>query len=93
MLSAGYIIYDNNNVIHGSGHTVDEAWRCVLADLDRPLDLDGNPVDDETWFEMFHVRPATHELLDVIILRGGDLLWDNDGYVADIYWGEEPYII
>ena len=91
--TAGYIIHDNNNVIHGVGRTVNEAWHYVVADLDRPLDIEGNPVDDETWFEFFFVRPATYELLDAIHEHGGDLLWDNDGYLADIYRGEEPDII
>ena len=91
--TAGYIIYDNNYVIHGLGCTVDEAWHYVRANLDRPLDIEGNPVDDEAWFEFFFVRPATYELLDAIYEHGGDLLWDTEGYLADIYRGEEPDII
>lgn len=91
--TAGYIIYDNNYVIHGAGASVDEAWHYVRADLDRPLDIEGNPVDDETWFEFFYVRPATYELLDAIYEGGGDLLWDTGNYLADIYRGEEPDLI
>lgn len=92
--TAGYIIYDNNYVIHGLGCTVDEAWHYVRANLDRPLDIEGNPVDDEAWFARFQVRGATAALVAQVKREGGNIAW---GYTSAactveeemIAWGDE----
>ena len=90
-----YVIYDlDKTAIFGVGASVDEAWHQVMDECERPIDIEGNPVNDDEWFARFQVRGATAALVAQVKREGGNIAW---GYTSAactveeemIAWGDE----
>ena len=80
--SAGYVIYDSEETaIYGAGASVDDAWQQVMDLCDRPVDINGEPVSDDEWFEDFRVRGTTAALIAQVESEGGNIAW---GYLAGV---------
>lgn len=77
---AGYIVHDNE-AIHGTGRTADEAW----ADFERVMQDAGIELVDEapdgdmpgSWTKRsnFKIRSSSNDLLEVVKACGGDVVW------------------
>ena len=87
--SSGFIITDNERIIHGSGDTVEAAWAdaeytfgCAGVELlDDDADTDAQ-LGNWTMRSGLRVVPATAELLDAIDQDGGLVVWTLAGGVA-----------
>lgn len=74
-----YVIYDHEETaIFGAGATVAEAWQQVMDLCDRPVNVNGEQVSDDEWFEDFQVRGATAALIAQVESGGGNIAW---GYI------------
>lgn len=87
--AAGYIVYDNEGLIHGYGPTADAAD----ADMRRTMDIANikllSDADDSTaevgsWTRESGMKTiaATRALLDMVDSRGGNCAWRTVGGVA-----------
>ena len=87
--AAGYIVYDNDGVVHGYGATRNDAWYDMMLTFQHAhielLEDDEEPTDrDGSWTRMSDLTtiPATAALLQHIKDHGGDCSWGMRGIVA-----------
>lgn len=87
--AAGYIITDNDNIIHGSGDTLDDAWAdaentfgCAGVAL---LDDDADSTEQQgAWTRRSGLKgmPASAALMDELWDCGGDISWGRVNGIA-----------
>jgi len=89
MISAGYIVFDNNGTIHGCGATADAAWsdyKTTMAEANIAVleDDEDSTEQDGSWTRAsaMQIRAASAALLALVNARGGDVAWDTVGGVA-----------
>jgi hypothetical protein len=89
ILCAGYVIADNDDVIHGHGITLDAAWTHAEAEFDGAGiallgDDDDSTEQDGSWTRRSELTewPASLALLVALADCGGAISWRRVGGVA-----------
>lgn len=86
---AGYIVHDNEGIIHGCGETADAAWSDMENTM-RHANIEIVPDDADTsdhwgnWAResCYKIAPATAALLRRVYDDGGACSWGTAGGVA-----------
>jgi hypothetical protein len=85
---AGYIVFDNERIVHGFGGTANAAFaRHLETARDAEIMLIGDneeAPEGVAWARKsdFNIRSATADLLTQIEERGGDVAWLSVGGIA-----------
>jgi hypothetical protein len=85
----GYIVHDNEGLIHGYGATANDAWMDMMLTFQNArielLEDDEEPTDrDGSWTRMsgLTTTPATAAMLRLVKDHGGNCTWGKIGIVA-----------
>jgi len=89
MITNGFIVHDNEGIIHGYGATAGEAWDDMLNTM-RHANVTVLPDSADTSKELGNwineadmvVAPATAALLQHVEDHGGDCSWGRVGRIA-----------
>ena len=87
--AAGYIVHDNEGLIHGRGATAALAWADMLntmahAHIEVMADDDDSDPPPDSWVLASDMvtTPATAALLELVEDHGGNCTWGKIGRVA-----------
>jgi hypothetical protein len=88
LTTAGYIVHDNEGVVHGYGPSADEAWHDMLITFQNAnielLEDDEEEPDEGSWTRLSGLRtlPATAAMLELVRDEGGACTWGRRDGIA-----------
>jgi hypothetical protein len=87
--TAGYIVHDNEGIVHGYGPTADEAWHDMMitmqnANIELLEDDEDSTERDGSWLRLSWLKtaPATAAMLALVKADGGACTWGRRNGVA-----------